>query len=130
MGEGYRTILGAEDPKGFTSRVCGRSYKEEEQAQDCCNHVIYSCAICGNNHDSENEAEACCEHVKISASNSIKIYQCNWCYRKHVAQSTAKKCCPERNYKCSNCGELFTIQQFMNNEICSCERRIHQVILF
>lgn len=106
MREGYRTILESEDPKGFTCRICGGSYKEEEQAQDCC------------------------EHVEIRVSNSTKIYQCNWCYRKHVTQITAKKCCPARNYKCSNCGELFTIQQFMNNEICPCERRIHQVILF
>lgn len=130
MREGYRVILESENPDGFTCEVCQESHKDEDSARECCDAVIYTCAVCDQTHIDEYSAENCCDSVREGTGHIIRTYQCNWCYRKHLAQEPAEKCCPVRNYKCSSCGEKFTIEQVANKEICSCERSVHQIILF
>lgn len=130
MREGYRKVFESENPEGWTCRVCEESHDDEDSARECCDLVRYACAVCGMSHRDKDDAANCCEPVREGSGDTIWTYQCNWCHRKHIAEEPAEKCCPVRNYKCSSCGEKFTIEQFENKEICSCERSVHQVILF
>lgn len=130
MREGFRVIRVSEKPDGYTCRICEKSHKDEDEALDCCEPVAYACPVCEEIYSDEDSAKSCCDRIRNGTGEELRVYQCNWCFRKHLAQEPAEKCCPVRNYKCSSCGEKFTIEQFKSKEICSCERSVHQVILF
>lgn len=130
MREGYTLLRESENHGGWTCRVCETTYEDEDDAQECCEDFVYACPVCEEKHNNEESAKDCCDKARQGSGRVVLLYQCNWCHRKHLAKEPAEKCCPLRNYKCSSCGEKFTIEQVENKEICSCDRSVHQVILF